>query len=153
MDQIVKAAMRKWPSVPHCYGWLALDRAVTGISRDGRPPLFPRQGQPRTTGCASSSAQLRARCARLLAERTQRVYVEEAAPWVFRLDVGTCFRRTSERGRAWRATEPPGWTSAGLFLDFGARLDTDVAAAIGRHEHADGRYFGYVQPQADSPGA
>jgi hypothetical protein len=27
MDEIVRAAMRKWPNVPHCYGWLALDMA------------------------------------------------------------------------------------------------------------------------------
>ena len=25
MDEIVKQALAKWPSVPHCYGWLALD--------------------------------------------------------------------------------------------------------------------------------
>ena len=25
MDEIVKQAMAKWPNVPHCYGWLALD--------------------------------------------------------------------------------------------------------------------------------
>ena len=25
MDEIVKAALAKWPNVPHCYGWLALD--------------------------------------------------------------------------------------------------------------------------------
>ena len=25
MDDIVKQAMAKWPNVPHCYGWLALD--------------------------------------------------------------------------------------------------------------------------------
>ncbi|WP_442783830.1 DUF2946 family protein [Collimonas fungivorans] len=25
MDQIVAQAMQKWPNVPHCYGWLALD--------------------------------------------------------------------------------------------------------------------------------
>ncbi|MDP9108148.1 MAG: DUF2946 family protein, partial [Pseudomonadota bacterium] len=25
MDDIVKAAMAKWPNVPDCYGWLALD--------------------------------------------------------------------------------------------------------------------------------
>jgi hypothetical protein len=25
MDDIVKQAMTKWPNVPHCYGWLALD--------------------------------------------------------------------------------------------------------------------------------
>jgi hypothetical protein len=25
MDEIVKLAIAKWPNVPHCYGWLALD--------------------------------------------------------------------------------------------------------------------------------
>lgn len=25
MDDIVKKAMEKWPNVPHCFGWLALD--------------------------------------------------------------------------------------------------------------------------------
>lgn len=25
MDDIVKQALAKWPNVPHCYGWLALD--------------------------------------------------------------------------------------------------------------------------------
>jgi hypothetical protein len=25
MDDIVRQAMAKWPNVPHCYGWLALD--------------------------------------------------------------------------------------------------------------------------------
>ena len=25
MDDIVKQAMNKWPDVPYCYGWLALD--------------------------------------------------------------------------------------------------------------------------------
>ena len=25
MDEIVRKAMAKWPEVPHCYGWLALD--------------------------------------------------------------------------------------------------------------------------------
>ena len=26
MDEIVKQAMARWPNVPNCYGWLALDR-------------------------------------------------------------------------------------------------------------------------------
>jgi hypothetical protein len=29
MDDIVKQAMAKWPNVPHCYGWLALDARGT----------------------------------------------------------------------------------------------------------------------------
>ena len=34
MDDIVKQAMAKWPNVPHCYGWLALD------ARGGLDPLL-----------------------------------------------------------------------------------------------------------------
>lgn len=36
MDEIVKAAMAKWPNVPHCYGWLALDARGVWRMRDER---------------------------------------------------------------------------------------------------------------------
>ncbi|MBC7501992.1 MAG: DUF2946 family protein [Herminiimonas sp.] len=34
MDDIVKQAMAKWPDVPHCYGWLALDARGAWRMRD-----------------------------------------------------------------------------------------------------------------------
>ena len=34
MDEIVRQAIAKWPSVPHCYGWLALDARGTFRMRD-----------------------------------------------------------------------------------------------------------------------
>lgn len=34
MDEIVKQAMLKWPNVPHCYGWLALDARGAWRMRD-----------------------------------------------------------------------------------------------------------------------
>jgi hypothetical protein len=34
MDEIVQRAIAKWPSVPHCYGWLALDARGTFRMRD-----------------------------------------------------------------------------------------------------------------------
>lgn len=34
MDEIVKKAMAKWPDVPHCYGWLALDARGAWRMRD-----------------------------------------------------------------------------------------------------------------------
>ena len=34
MDDIVKQAMAKWPNVPHCYGWLALDARGNWRMRD-----------------------------------------------------------------------------------------------------------------------
>ncbi|HJV03338.1 MAG TPA: DUF2946 family protein [Burkholderiaceae bacterium] len=36
MDEIVKQAMAKWPNVPHCYGWLALDARGQWRMRDER---------------------------------------------------------------------------------------------------------------------
>ncbi|HZW22256.1 DUF2946 family protein, partial [Noviherbaspirillum sp.] len=36
MDEIVKQAMAKWPNVPHCYGWLALDARGNWRMRDDR---------------------------------------------------------------------------------------------------------------------
>lgn len=34
MDDIVKAALAKWPNVPHCYGWLGLDGRGQWFMRD-----------------------------------------------------------------------------------------------------------------------
>ena len=34
MDDIVKAAIKKWPNVPYCYGWLALDARGDWYLRD-----------------------------------------------------------------------------------------------------------------------
>jgi hypothetical protein len=36
MDDIVKAALAKWPNVPHCYGWLGLDARGNWYMRDDR---------------------------------------------------------------------------------------------------------------------
>ena len=36
MDDLVKQAMAKWPSVPHCYGWLGLDARGNWFMRDAR---------------------------------------------------------------------------------------------------------------------
>ncbi len=48
MDEIVKAAMAKWPQVPACYGWLGLDARGTWYMRDDRTqatgPFAPLSG-------------------------------------------------------------------------------------------------------------
>ena len=36
MDEIVKAALQKWPNIPHCYAWLALDARGAWRMRDER---------------------------------------------------------------------------------------------------------------------
>ena len=45
MDEIVKAALAKWPNVPHCHGWLGLDARGQWYMRDDRTQAagpFPR---------------------------------------------------------------------------------------------------------------
>ena len=36
MDDIVRAAMVKWPNVPDCFGWLGLDARGNWYMRDDR---------------------------------------------------------------------------------------------------------------------
>jgi hypothetical protein len=47
MDDIVKQAMAKWPNVPHCYGWLALDARGTWRMRDERGCWYFQNGPQR----------------------------------------------------------------------------------------------------------
>jgi Protein of unknown function (DUF2946) len=94
MDDIVKAALKKWPNVPHCYGWLALDARGDWYMRDER---IQRAGEfPRVKGSRIDHDKLKAFIERnyghddsgcwFFQNGPQRVYVQlEAAPWVWRL--------------------------------------------------------------------
>lgn len=102
MDEIVKAAMAKWPNVPHCYGWLGLDARGQWFMRDDRAQaagpfaLLPgERGQP-SKGSWLRHDKLIDFIGRNYAadgdgqwffqNGPQRVYVElEACPWVWRL--------------------------------------------------------------------
>ena len=94
MDDIVKAALKKWPNVPHCYGWLALDARGNWYMRDDRTQAAG--PFPQVKGSRILHDKLREFIQRNYAGDTngcwyfqngpQRVYVElEAAPWVWRL--------------------------------------------------------------------
>ena len=94
MDEIVKAALKKWPNVPHCWGWLALDARGDWSMRDER---VQRAGPfPQVKGSRILHDKLREfihrnyaadeRGAWFFQNGPQRVYVElEAAPFVWRL--------------------------------------------------------------------
>ncbi|WP_302174109.1 DUF2946 family protein [uncultured Hydrogenophaga sp.] len=94
MDDIVKAAMAKWPGVPHCYGWLGLDRRGRWYMRDD---IAQAAGAfPASKGSLLIHDKLIAFIERnYLADEhgqwffqngPQRVYVElEATPFVWRL--------------------------------------------------------------------
>ncbi|HEY2561786.1 MAG TPA: DUF2946 family protein [Caldimonas sp.] len=94
MDDIVAAALRKWPNVPHCYGWLALDARGDWYMRDDR--IQAAGPFPRVKGSRIDHEKLREFIARNYAvdpggswffqNGPQRVYVElEASPWIWRL--------------------------------------------------------------------
>ena len=94
MDDIVAAAIAKWPHVPHCRGWLGLDARGDWYLRDDR--VQAAGPFPRPKGSRLEHVGLRAFIERNYAcdhagawyfqNGPQRVYVElEAAPWVWRL--------------------------------------------------------------------
>jgi hypothetical protein len=94
MDPIVEAALRKWPDVPHCYGWLALDARGDWYMRDERiqaAGAFPLvKGSlirhDKLLGFIHRNYQLDERGAAFFQNGPQRVYVElEATPWIWRL--------------------------------------------------------------------
>lgn len=94
MDDIVKAALLKWPHVPHCWGWLALDARGDWYMRDER--IQAAGPFPRIKGSRIEHDKLREFIHRnyvhdehgcwYFQNGPQRVYVElEAAPHVWRL--------------------------------------------------------------------
>jgi hypothetical protein len=94
MEDIVKAAMAKWPNVPHCHGWLALDARGDWYMRDDR--IQATGPFPQVKGSVIRHDKLRAFIERnyeadpqgawFFQNGPQRVYLSlEAAPWVWRL--------------------------------------------------------------------
>ena len=94
MDEIVRAALKKWPNVAACYGWLALDARGEWYLRDARTQAAG--SFPAVKGSRIEHPNLRAFIARnygadasgcwFFQNGPQRVYVDlEAAPWVWRV--------------------------------------------------------------------
>jgi len=141
MDEIVKAALKKWPDVPHCFGWLALDARGDWYMRDDRVQA---QGPfPRAKGSRILHDKLREFIHRnyehdergrwFFQNGPQRVYVElEAAPWIWRVDMGFALRSHSGRdarlNQAW--LDEQGRLFADTDIGFGLvhTLDTGIAA-------------------------
>jgi hypothetical protein len=98
MDDMVKAALAKWPNVPHCYGWLGLDARGNWYMRDDATQAAGpfASGSARSKGSLLKHEKLIAFIQRnYLGDPTgqwffqngpQRVYVElEATPQVWRV--------------------------------------------------------------------
>lgn len=94
MDDIVKAALKKWPNVPASYGWLGLDARGDWYLRDEAAQAAG--PFPQVKGSRIEHDKLREFIERnyeaderggwYFQNGPQRVYVElEAAPWIWRL--------------------------------------------------------------------
>jgi hypothetical protein len=91
MDEIVKQAMAKWPNVPHCYGWLALDARGAWRMRDEAAQRAALPGDKLTNaalvGFINRNYQHDERGCWFFQNGPQRVFVAlEAAPYVARTD-------------------------------------------------------------------
>jgi hypothetical protein len=135
MDDIVKAALKKWPNVPHCRGWLGLDARGEWHMRDDQAQAAG--PFPRVKGSHITHDKLREFIHRnyghdddgcwFFQNGPQRVYVElEAAPWVWRVEGAPAkgFRITAHTGAP---TE-----LKALWLDEAGRLflDTDLGFGL-----------------------
>jgi Protein of unknown function (DUF2946) len=175
MDDIVKAALKKWPGVPHCYGWLALDARGDWYMRDDR---IQHAGPfPQVKGSRIDHDKLKAFIERnyeadaagrwFFQNGPQRVYVQlEAAPWVWRLQWPVAHDGVATPGTA--AATPTVTSHTGraavahsTWLDDEGRLylDTDLGFGIVHSQDmldaAQAVEAGHWQPQplaaADAP--
>ena len=133
MDDIVKAALLKWPNVPHCYRWLALDARGDWYMRDDR--IQAAGPFPHVKGSRIAHGKLLAFIHRNYAHDDegawffqngpQRVYVElEAAPFVWRMDAAPGWPVVAHTGQPARVR--------GAWLDEHGRLflDTDLGFGL-----------------------
>ncbi|GGX92020.1 DUF2946 family protein [Massilia dura] len=149
MDDIVKQAMAKWPNVPYCYGWLALDARGNWRMRD---ETAQRQALP---GDKLANAALVGFIARnyqhdeggnwYFQNGPQRVYVQlETTPFVARTDPVHGF--VLHTGAPLVHVDGAFMTEAGELIlqagDIVAQLDDRDAAQVLAALESDGRPLG-----------
>jgi len=100
MDEIVKAALLKWPKVPHCYGWLALDARGDWYMRDDR--IQAAGPFPQVKGSRILHDKLR--------EFIHRNYGhDEAGAWFFQNGPQRVYVELETAPFIWRIEDRPGW--------------------------------------------
>lgn len=139
MDDIVKAAMAKWPHVPHCYGWLGLDARGRWFMRDdatqAEGPFACESGEDCTV--AKGSMLLHDK----LIEFIHRNYSSDAAGcWFFQngpqrvyveLDVTPYIWRLQPDGTVLAHTGQPAGQVLRCFLDEQGRLYLQTERGLG----------------------
>ncbi|HAX23238.1 MAG TPA: DUF2946 domain-containing protein [Hydrogenophaga sp.] len=139
MDDIVKAALAKWPNVPHCYGWLGLDARGNWYMRDDRcqaaGPFARAEGDDRV---ASKGSLLKHE---KLIEFIHRNYAaDEQGQWFFQNGPQRVYVELENTPFIWRV-QPDGrvWSHTGLdagevrqsLLDEQGRLYLVTAMGLG----------------------
>jgi hypothetical protein len=119
MDDIVRQAMAKWPNVPHCYGWLALDARGSWRMRDETAQRAGSPGDKLTNaalvGFIDRNYQHDERGCWYFQNGPQRVYVNlEATPFIARTDPALGF--VLHTGQALGALEEAFLTEAGAVV-------------------------------------
>jgi hypothetical protein len=133
MDEIVQAAMAKWPKVPACYGWLALDRRGRWRMRDEQAQ------QEKLPGIVLEHPGLLAFIARNYSHNErgewffqngpQRVYVDlEATPLIYFWNQNTCHDHLQRRADPVQAVfmDEAGHLYFRTALGFGLLCDRDL---------------------------
>jgi len=142
MDDIVKQAMAKWPNVPHCYGWLALDARGNWRMRDEAAQRADAPGDkltnPTLVGFINRNYAHDDKGNWYFQNGPQRVYVNlEATPFIARTDPSHGF--VLQTGQAISVPDAVFMTEAGAVVlqagEFVAQLDDrDVAQVLARME-------------------
>ncbi|HEX7640909.1 MAG TPA: DUF2946 family protein [Burkholderiaceae bacterium] len=138
MDEIVKQALTKWPNVPHCYGWLALDARGAWRMRDERAQKLglpgDKIGHPALLGFIARNYGQDEAHRWYFQNGPQRVYVNlDATPYIARTDPAQGF--TLQTGESLSSPEAA-WmdTHGNLILKQGDKVaqvdDRDMAECL-----------------------
>src|SRR3569623_3326252 len=119
MDDIVKQAIAKWPNVPHCYGWLALDARGNWRMRDQRAQTMQLAGDrianPALLAFINRNYLHDDKGRWYFQNGPQRVYVSlDATPYIARTD--------PQHGFVLHTDEPLATIDAGWLTDEGRLL-------------------------------
>jgi hypothetical protein len=146
MDEIVLQAMAKWPNVPHCYGWLALDARGTWRMRDEAAQHADAPGDKLTdtalVGFINRNYLADERGCWYFQNGPQRVFVNlEATPFIARTDPQQGL--LLQTGQALGAIDQAFMTEAGAIVvragDVLAQIDDRDVAQLLQLMTLDGR--------------
>lgn len=111
MDDIVKAALLKWPNVPNCYGWLGLDARGNWYMRDDRAQAAgPFAGVPGADPARNATAKGSLLKHDKLIEFIQRNYEADAqGQWFFQNGPQRVYVELESTPFVWRVDSEPGF--------------------------------------------